>query len=278
MSYSSNRSFSSNQINPRAIKLGVAGIAIAIGLAWANPFAIVPSGNVGVVITFGKIDPIPLTEGLHLVRPFLDSVKNIETRVRKCVTEGDAASRDLQRVTTKIALNYHLIPGQAPQLLKQVGLDIEQKMIEPAIEEVFKAVTAQYTAEELITKRENVRDRIREMLAKRLLPYGVAIDEFAITNFAFSQAFSDAIEAKTTATQQQLKAETDLLRIRVEAEQKVAEAKGVAEAMRLQKQEVTPELIRLSELKNQEMAIKKWDGRMPSTVAGGAMPFIDVKK
>ena len=150
------------------------------------------------------------------------------------------------------------------------------KIITPAVQEAVKASTALYTAEDLIVKRPEVRDKIRGLLNERLSKHGVIVDEFSITNFSFSRSFTEAVEAKTTAEQQKLKAERDLLRIKVEAEQKIAQAKAEAESLKLQKQEVTNELLRLREIENQRKAIEKWDGRLPATMMGNSVPFVQV--
>ena len=260
------------------IKYGIFFAVIAFLLFLLSPFAIVPAGMRGVVTTFGKVDPVPLGEGLHLIIPIANSVHKIDVRVQKAETEGDAASHDLQQVVTRIALNYHLKPEQVSMIFERIGQDVEGRLIDPAVSEVFKAVTARYTAEELITKREEVREQIALALKARLSPYGILVDQFSITNFRFSAAFNQAIEAKVTAEQNKLKAERDLQRIQVEAEQKIASAKAEAESLRLQKQEVTAELLQLRQVENQRLAIEKWDGHLPQTIAGGATPFISLNK
>ncbi len=146
----------------------------------------------------------------------------------------------------------------------------------PAVQEAFKATTAKYTAEELISKRPEVRDQISQFMKDRLLRHGITIDEFSIVNFRFSESFNQAIEAKTTAEQLKLKAERDLDRIKVEAEQKVASAKAEAESLRLQKQEITPDLLKLREIENQRLALEKWNGQLPQ-VTGGSVPMINIK-
>jgi regulator of protease activity HflC (stomatin/prohibitin superfamily) len=177
-----------------------------------------------------------------------------------------------------VAVNYHLRPERVAQAFREVGdlRDVEMRLILPAVHEAVKASTARYTAEELITKRPEVRDAIRATLNERLGKHYVAVDEFSIVSFNFSKSFNDAIEAKTTAEQLKLKAERDLQRIRVEADQRVASAEAEAKALALQKQEVTAELLRLREVENQRRAIERWDGRLPSYVAGGSVPFLQV--
>lgn len=132
------------------------------------------------------------------------------------------------------------------------------------------------TAEELIAKRTDVRDQIVAQLRERLARHAIVVDEFSIVNFNFSKSFNEAIGAKTTAEQLKLKAERDLLRIEVEARQRIAQARAEAESLAIQRQQVTPELIRLREMENQRLAIEKWDGKLPN-VSGGAVPFINVK-
>lgn len=258
------------------VKWAVIGVGALVAINVLAPFAIVPSGHRGVMTTLGKVSDTVYDEGLHFRIPLIQTMHNIEVRIQKGEGQGDAASKDLQSVQTAVALNYHLDPAQVAVIFREIGIDIGSKLIVPAVQEAVKAATAQFSAEELITKRPEVRDRIRSLLAERLTKHGVIVDEFSIVNFQFSRSFTEAVEAKTTAEQQKLKAERDLQRIRVEAEQKVASAKAEAEALSLQKSQVTPELVRLREIENQRKAIEKWDGHLPE-VTGGAVPFINVQ-
>ncbi len=259
-----------------AVKKIASLVALLLALWILSPFAIVPAGNRGVITTFGKVSPEVLDEGLHFRIPLAQTLHLMDVRIQKGEGAGDAASRDLQQVHATVALNYHIAPSEAAKVFRDLGQDIGERIIVPAVQEAVKAATAQYTAEELIAKRPEVRDRIRALLVERMSRHGVVVDEFSIVNFAFSKSFNEAIEAKTTAEQLKLKAERDLQRIRVEAEQKVTQAKAEAEALSLQKLQVTAELIRLREIENQRRAIEKWDGKLPQ-VSGGAMPFINVQ-
>ena len=246
-------------------------------LTWLAPFVIIPAGHRGVVTTFGKVHDEVMGEGLHFRIPIVHTVHKIDVRIQKGEGTGEAASKDLQTIHATAVLNFHLNPPQVPRTFREIGSleEVSDRIILPSSQEAVKAITAQYTAEELIAKRAEVRDRIRKFLEERLARHGIVVDEFSITNFDFSKSFNEAIEAKTTAEQLKLKAERDLQRIRVEAEQKVAQAQAEAQALKLQKQEITPELIKLREIEAQRMAIDKWNGILPS-VTGGALPFINV--
>ena len=252
-------------------------IAFLIFLYWLAPFAIVEPGTRGVLTTFGKISDEVYGEGIHFVLPAIQTMHLMDVRIQKGEGNGDAASKDMQSVHTTVALNYHIQPDQVVTVFRELGQSVGDRIILPAVQEAVKAATAQYTAEELISKRPEVRDRIKTLLSERLMKHGVTVDEFSIINFAFSKSFNEAIEAKTTAEQLKLKAERDLARIKVEAEQKVASAKAEAESLALQKQQVTAELIRLREIENQRKAIEKWNGVLPN-VTGGTIPFINVGK
>ena len=274
---------------PRIARYLAIAAAAAIAFFLLSPFVIVPNGHRGVKLTFGKAADAPLSEGLHFRLPLVQSVYKMPVMIERSETESEAASRDLQRVTTNVVLNYHIDPKQVVSVYRQLGEfdNIEPRIIDPAVQEAMKSVTARYTAEQLVTKRPEVADGIKVALRERMLRHGLIIDEFSITNFKFSASFDQAIEAKTVAEQQKLKAERDLERIKVEAEQRISFARGEAEstklaaeaqaqALRIQRESLTPELIRLREVEAQLKAIEKWDGRMPQ-VSGGALPFINVQ-
>lgn len=263
--------------NPLLIKIAVSLVALFI-LWIAAPFAVVPAGNRGVLTTFGKVDDEVYSEGIHWRWPIAQRMHLIEVRIQKGEGDGEAASKDLQVVHTRVAVNYHLRPENVAKIFREVGdlNAVETRLLLPAVQEAVKASTARYTAEELVTKRPEVRDAIRLALHERLVKHDVLIDEFSIVNFEFSKSFNEAIEAKTTAEQLKLKADRDLQRIRVEAEQKIASAEAEAKSLAMQKQQVTAELLRLRETENQRRAIEKWDGRLPSYLGGGAVPFIQI--
>lgn len=176
----------------------------------------------------------------------------------------------MQIVTSTIALNYHLDPNLVNKLWQEVGKNYNVRIIAPSIQEAVKATTAKFTAEELITRREEVKEAVKINLAERLSERGILVDEFNIIDFDFSKAFNDAIEAKVTAEQLKLKADRDLERIKIEKEQRITEAEGKAEALRIEAQALAlnPDMVYLR-------WIEKWDGRK-SLVTGGATPLIPI--
>ncbi|SEO35680.1 prohibitin family protein [Paenibacillus sp. OV219] len=249
---------------------------VVVGLIVAfNGFATVQYGNVGLYKTFGKLNDNILAPGIHMKIPFVQSIIQVNVQVTKAETDTSASSKDLQPVSTHVAVNYAVDKAAAYKLMNNVGGSFDNVIVNPAIQEIVKEVTARYPAEDLIAKRDIVAAEVREHLTTRLAKYNLIVADINIVNFKFSDAFNQSIEAKQVAQQQALKAENDLKRVQIEAKQKVAQAQAEAESLKLKKQEVTPELVQLKQIEVQEMAVDKWDGHLP-TVTGGAMPFIDV--
>lgn len=247
-------------------------------LLW--PLAIVPAGHRGVMTTMGKPADVVLGEGVHLRVPFVQKLNVMDVRVAKSEGQGDAASKDLQAVQFKVALNYHLDPIAVPRVFREIAQTtdaVAASIIDPARPEAVKAVTARFTAEELITRRTEVRDQIASQLREKMSRHGLVLDEFSIVNFAFSQSFAAAIEAKVRAEQEKLKADRDLQRIEVEAQQRIASARAEAESLRLQRAEVTPQLLDLRRVETERMAIAKWNGVLPTTALGtGVQSFLNL--
>jgi len=251
-------------------------VVLWILLRILNPFVIVDAGERGVVLNFGAVQETVLGEGLHLRVPFMQKVIMMDVRIQKSQTDAQSVSKDLQDTKSTIAVNYHISPDKVNNIYQGIGTSFKERIIDPAVQEVVKAITARYTAVELITQREKVRNEIKDLLKQRLITYNILVDDFSIVNFSFSQQFETAIEAKQTAEQLALKAQRDLERIKIEAEQKVASAKAEAESLRLQKENVTPQLIQLRKIEASIKAIDKWDGHLPK-VSSGAVPFLDLK-
>ena len=263
---------------PKLIKGLFIGAAVLIALSALNPITVISAGERGVKATFGKTDDMVYGPGIHFKVPLAQTMHLMDVRIQKGEGEGDAASRDLQSVHTRIAINYHLDPVRVVDVFRSIGPSTEMaadRIIIPAAQEAVKAITAKFTAEELITRRTEVRDAISALLREKMQRHGLLLDEFAIVNFAFSRSFAEAIEAKVKAEQEKLKAERDLQRIEVEAKQKVASARAEADALALQRQQITTDLLALRRIENERDAIRKWDGKMPS-VTGGSVPFINV--
>jgi len=250
--------------------------AILVFFLFLNPWVQIGAGERGIVLNFGAVQDKVLEEGLHFRVPIMQQVTRVDVKVQKAQTDAAAASADLQDVSSTVAINYHIIPDKANIVYQSIGIHFKERIIDPAVLEVVKAVTAKYTAEELITKRPAVSDAMKLSLTERLLAHNIAVDAFSIVGFSFSKIFMEAIESKQTAEQLALKAKRDLDRIKIEAEQKITAARAEAESLRLQRANISPDLIELRKIEANLRAIDKWNGILPQVTGGGAVPFIGI--
>jgi prohibitin 1 len=253
-----------------AVQLTIVIIFLAI---LSKFFVIVNAGERGVLMQFGKVQEQVLGEGLHVIVPTVYSVKKLSVRVQKQESSAEASSKDLQDVFTDVALNWHIIPDEANAIFQQIGdeKEVVARIIDPAVEEVLKAVMAKYTAEEIITKRGEVKAAVDEFLTLRLVTYHIAVDDISLVHVHFSERFSDAVEAKQIAEQEAKRGEFLALKAVKEAEAKVNLAKGEAEVQRLLRDNLTPELL-------ERQAIEKWNGQLPLIVGEGGKNLLDLSK
>lgn len=252
--------------------LGVMGIFLILFFI-LNPFAYVPVGYRGIATRLGTPTGQIRSEGLSFKMPLLEGNKNMEVRVQKKEVDASAASKDLQTVSSKIAVNFAIDPTRVIDLYREVGDDYDDRIISPAIQESVKSITARYTAEELITKRSEVSDAILTELKGRVGVYGLLASDLNILDFDFSESFNASIERKVTAQQDALAAENKLKQVKFEADQAIAVAKGKAEAQRIEGEALraNPEVLQLR-------AVEKWNGILPQYMtAGSSTPFISIK-
>ena len=230
------------------------------------PFVAIGAGERGVVLNFGAFNGTVMSPGLHLKLPLVQNIVRYNVQTQKDEVNASAASKDLQEVTAKIAVNYHIEPDRVGDLHKNIGDQYGYRVVDPAIQEAIKAATAQYTAEELITKRVAVKDAMKNALTDRLNREYINVEEDSIVNFAVSQSFNASIEAKVTAEQDALAAKNKLEQVKYEAQQQIETAKAQAEAIKIQASAVNAQggadYVKLQ-------AINKWDGKLPVYMMGG---------
>ncbi|MDE6775415.1 MAG: prohibitin family protein [Ruminococcus sp.] len=257
----------------------IVGIGIAAAVVCviaASSFTVVPAGNTGVVLTLGKVSNTSFSEGFNLRIPFIQTVEKMSNKIQVYETPASAVSKDLQTISSNIAVNYRLVADKSADMYQNVGLDYQTVLIAPVVQECMKSATAKYTAEQLITERQAVGDEVKSALDSKLNSYGIYIEKFNIVNFNFSAEFNNAIEAKQVAEQNLLKTETEqkqaITIAEAQAKQKViaaeanadailAEAEAQAEANRLLEESLSGKVIAYEQ-------IEKWDGVMPKVVSG----------
>ena len=258
--------------------LAIIILVVLIGLSiLLNSFTSVPTGFVGIRTRFGKASQDIVQEGLNLQIPMIEKIVLMDCRTQKVEIACSTASRDLQEVTLKVAVNYNVTIDNAYNIYKNIGVNYESIMISPSILESVKSITAQYTAEELITKRSEVSDKMEETLTGKIESRGFSVIDFNVTDLDFSVAYNQAIEKKQVAEQEAKQAEYELEKAKIENEKKIAEAEANAKVMQVQNSSITDQALKLKELEIKKSFVDKWNGNLPSTVTGDSViPFLDI--
>lgn len=262
-----------NDVNIRPFVFGFIAIVGLILFFTLWPFVQVNAGERGVVMNFGRVQEQVLDEGLHWRTPFVQSVKKISVRTQKSDVKASGASKDLQDVTMEIVVTWSIDASKVNHVYQTIGDEdsVFQKIVSPAVSEVVKASTAQKTAEEIITKRVELKTDIDKLMQERLLKNGIILADVSLVDVKFSEQFNAAIEAKQVADQDAQKAKFIADKAIQEANALVNQAKGQAEAQRLQQQTLTPELL-------QKMAIERWNGILPVYFgSSNPLPFLNLK-
>lgn len=253
------------QVNSKKIiKIIVIVLAIIIvGVVGANCLVIVDAGHTGVVVTLGKVNEDVLTEGMHIKAPFVQNVVKIDNRIVKLEVETEAFSKDLQTVSTTLAINYRVDSAKSYSLYKNIGASYENVLVVPAVNEVLKAITAKYTAEQSVTNRSLISDGLIEGLNEKLNSSGLYVTDVNIINFDFSEAFITAIEEKQVAQQKLLKAETEkqtaITNAEAKAESKKIQAEAEAEANKKIKASLNDDVLKAK-------FYEKWNGELPQAM------------
>ena len=241
---------------------------IVLVLFFKSWFIVEPWYN-GFTVTLWKINQTVYSDWLHLKTPIITKAVKYNIQTQKLEAVADASSKDLQTVSASIVVNYKYQESEVVNLYKNVGKEekVAEKIIQPAVQEVFKSVVAKYSAEQLITDRSKVSQDIETALNDRLKTYWIQIQAFNIVNFDFSKSFNDAIEAKVTAEQNALAEKNKLEKVKYESEQKVVAAEAQAKAIEIQAKAIQTqwgaEYVKLK-------WIEKWNGQLPTTMAWDA--------
>ena len=258
-------------------------IALVLLVVALNSFTVVEAGHTGVVVTLGSVQEGVLQEGLHAKIPFIQQIVKIDNRIRKLEVQTEAFSKDLQSVQTTLAINYRVDTAKSNSIYKNIGADYESVLVTPAVNEVLKAITATYTAEQSVTNRVLISEGLVNGLNEKLNAIGLYITDVNIIDFDFSDAFINAIEEKQVAQQQLLKAETEkqtaITNAQAAAETVKIAAQAEAESVKIRAEAEAEANDRLNEsltenvLENKK--IEKWNGELPR-VSGGSGTFVEI--
>lgn len=250
-------------------------LLLLVVLACGSYFT-VSAGSVAVKLRFGQIVGA-YGEGLHVKLPLVDRIEKFSVRIKKDAFTTEAFSKDLQTVGLTLAINHRIMPQTIESIYRNLGPEYTSTVLKPMVEEWTKAVIAKYSADSLISNRVEVARELDKILKSKMAEKEVIVSDIAITNFEFSPQFLRAVEEKQIAEQEAKRATNLVEKVKKEAEQKILQAEAEAKSLRLQREVVSDNLIKLRQVEAQIKAIEKWDGRMPNYMAGGQMPFVMVK-
>lgn len=254
----------------------ILGVIIIIFVIACSSIATVPTGYVGVKTRFGKVQETVIQEGLNLKVPFIEKIVKMDCRTKKIEKASEGSTKDMQTVSISIAVNYNVNKDSANLLYKEVGTDYEDIIINPASLESIKSTMAQFTAEELITKRSEVSDLIQETLSNKIVDKGFTITEFNIINIDFSEQYDKAIEEKAVKQQEVATAQAELEKQKIQNEKEISIAEKDAKVMELQNQQITDKTLELKKIEVQQKLIEKWNGQLPTTILNESLPFFNI--
>ena len=251
----------------KVILIGIC-IVLVIGLIiFFGSTTIVPTGHIGVVTLYSKVQDRYLDAGFHFITPFVEDVHDIDIRTQKYSNTVEGSAKDLQIVNITLSINYQIRPDKASQLYAEVGENYTDIILNPALQSGLKASMAKFTAEEMVTKRSEVATSITEELNTRLEEYFI-ISAVNIENIGFTDEYNKAIEAKTTNQQKAEAEKAQLEIIKVQNEQKINTAEAEAKVRELQSKSVTEQSLEQLRLENQKAMIEKWNGQLPTYMLG----------
>jgi regulator of protease activity HflC (stomatin/prohibitin superfamily) len=258
-------------------------VFVALAVVVSKSFAVVNTGERGILVTFNKVQDVVLNEGTHPIVPFVSSVKVLNVRIQRTDVEANARTKDLQRINTKVALNWQISPDKIQQVYQQFGSNEEltARIITPVIEEIVKARIPARSLEKNLTERTELKQELETKAKQRLESYGIVTTDLSVLNVTASDEFTKATEDKQIAEQKAIsdkivaeqelqKADYESKKAAKESEAMIARAKGQAESQRLLQSSLSPEIL-------QKQAIEKWDGKFPVVMSNnGVLPFINI--
>ena len=238
-----------------------------------NPIAMVGVGERGVKVTLGKVSPQSYTEGVHIVTPFISTIKTINVKTQKQYIETSVYTKDIQQAQIVYVLNFNLQPENAHKMYREVGAGYKDIILTPVVEGTLKDVIGKWNAQDLVANREKATQEILIKLQKHLDSKYINVTDFQMTEITYSGAFEKAIESKVTAEQEALRAKNKTVQIEEEAKQKVIAAEAEAKSMAIRANALTQNKALV-----EYEAVQKWDGKLPSYMMGNSVPFININK
>lgn len=257
-------------------KLWIPVLAVAVVIMALSAFFIVPPGEVAIKTRLGSIVD-SYSEGMHFKLPMVESITRFSIQIQRANIKTQAFSKDLQTMNVLLVVNHRIQRETAVSIFRNLGPGYVDNIVNPAVQEVFKAIAARYSAEKVISERSTLVEEINAEVKERLTKKEIIVTDISVVDLDFTDQFLKAVEDKQVADQQAQMAGKLVEKAKRDAEQQIAKSRGEAEALRMQREQVTPQLIELRKVDAQLKAIEKWNGVLPGYVGAG-VPFISIEK
>ncbi len=257
-------------------KLMLPVIVVAVAVVAMSSFFIVPPGEVAIKTRLGSIVD-SYSEGLNFKLPLLESITRFSIQIQRADIKTQAFSKDLQTMNAHLVVNHRIQKETVISVFRNLGPSYVTNIVDPSVQEVFKAIAARYSAEKIISERNQLVEEINVEVKERLNRKEIIVTDISVTDLDFTDQFLKAVEDKQVAEQQAKMSEKLVEKAKRDAEQAIAKSRGEAEALRMQREQVTPALIELRKVDAQLKAIEKWNGVLPGYVGAG-VPFISIEK
>jgi regulator of protease activity HflC (stomatin/prohibitin superfamily) len=251
-------------------------LAVAAVILAFSSFFIIQPGEVAIKTRLGSIVD-SYSEGIHLKLPLIENITKFSIQIQRADIRTQAFSKDLQTMTSHLAINHRIQQGTAISIYRNLGKDYVNTVVDPMAQEMFKAIAAKYSADSIIANRAALVEELNSVVKAKLLEKEIVVTDISVVDLDFTDQFLKAVEDKQVAEQQAKMSEKLVEKAKRDAEQQIAKSRGEAEALRMQREQVTPQLIELRKVDAQLKAIEKWNGVLPGYVGGG-VPFVSIDK
>ncbi|MBI4801700.1 MAG: prohibitin family protein [Elusimicrobia bacterium] len=257
-------------------KLTTAVAVVAVIMLVFMSYFVVAPGEVAIKTRLGKVID-SYEEGLHFKLPLIESITLFSIQIQRADIKTQAFSKDLQTMNSHLVVNHRIQKGTVVSIYRNLGSRYVETVVDPYVQEIFKSIAAKFSAERIIADRNLLVEEINAVAKEKLMKQEIIVTDISVVDLDFTEQFLRAVEDKQVADQQAQMAAKLVEKAKRDAEQQIAKSRGEAEALRMQREQVTPTLIELRKVDAQLKAIEKWNGVLPGYVGAG-VPFISIEK
>lgn len=248
--------------------------AVVVAVVVFSCFFIVPPGEVAIKTRLGAVID-SYSEGVNFKMPIVENITKFSIQIQRADIKTQSFSKDLQTMNVHLVVNHRIQKETVVSIFRNLGPNYVSTIVDPTVQEIFKSISAKFSAEKIIADRNLLVQEINDVVKEKLSDKEIIVTDISVVDLDFTDQFLRAVEDKQVAEQQAKMSEKLVVKAKRDAEQVIAKARGEAESLKMQRAAVTSELIELRKVEAQIKAIEKWNGTLPSYVGGG-VPFVSM--